>query len=67
MTQMVGSPTSVSINTTFWPKPPSGKAFQAKIDWISIASRVRRTRERLPSDGFIERAPQNLRFAPLFL
>jgi hypothetical protein len=32
MTQMAGSPTSMSINTTFWLKSPSGKAFQAKID-----------------------------------
>ena len=38
----------------FGPKSPSGKAFQAEIDRIPIAPRVRRTRERLPSDGCIE-------------
>jgi len=40
--------------TGFWPKLPSDKGLETKIDSIPIAPRVRRTREPLPSSRCIK-------------
>jgi hypothetical protein len=56
MTQMVARHTSMSINDFILAKVPVWQAFQAEIDSISMAPRIRRTRERLRSNAFIESA-----------
>ncbi len=55
MTQMAGSPTSMSINNNLFPKLPVWQGFSDRNRLNShSAPRVRRTRERLPSNGCIE-------------
>jgi hypothetical protein len=58
MTQMAGSPTSMSINNNLLAKVPIWQGFSGRNRLKFHSIRVRRTPERLPSDGFIERAPQ---------
>jgi len=61
---MIGS--ELPVRSAFQPKSLSGKAFRAEIDSIPIAPHVRRTRERLPSNGFIESAPEHRAHAHSF-
>ena len=54
MTQMIVRHTSMSINSYLLAKVPVGQGFSGRNRLNSIAPGVRRTRERLPSDGCIE-------------
>jgi len=50
--------TSMSINNNLLTKLPVWQGFSGRNRLNSHSARVRRTRERLPSNGFIESAPK---------
>ena len=56
----------MSINNNLSAEVPVWQAFQTEIDSIPIVPRVRRTRKRFPSNGFIESAPEHRAHAHSF-
>ena len=60
------SSTSMSINNNLLAKIPVWQGFSGRNRLNSHSARVRRTRERLLSNGFIESAPEHRAHAHSF-